>query len=329
MKDNYRKEIMNIGILGAGRIARKFAQDIKYVKGAKLYAVGARTIEGAKQFGEEFGVSNCYGSYEELAKDEKVDIIYISTPNSLHKEHALLCLNHKKAVLCEKPFASNAKEAQEMIDAARNNNVFLMEAMWTRFFPGIKKVREWLEAGIIGEVRLVQGDFGFKEDNKNDIRFSKEFAGGAVMDVGIYPISFASMVYKKSPKDIFVSANVGDTGVDETISVMFSYDGNKVAHADASLVLETPRNMQIIGDKGYICLPNIWDHARKAFVYSNDRVLVDQYEDKSESIGYQFELEEVIACLKENKIESSIMPLSETLDIMHTLDCIRARIGIL
>lgn len=328
MNDTCKKDTINVGILGAGRIARKFAQDIKYVKDAKLYAVGARTLEGAREFANEFNVANCYGSYEELVKDENVDIIYISTPNSFHKEHTLLCLNHKKAVICEKPFASNAKEVQEMIDVARKNNVFLMEAMWTRFFPTIKKVREWIEEGKIGEVHLVQGDFGFKEEDKKDIRFSKAFAGGAVMDVGIYPISFASMIYKKEPKEIFARAKIGETGIDEIVSVMLDYGNNKIAHADAAIVLETPRNMQITGDKGYICIPNIWAHAREAFVYSNDRVLIDKYEDKTEGIGYQFELEEAIRCLKENKTESSIMPLSESLDIMNTLDRIRQQIGL-
>lgn len=329
MKDINGKEIVNIGILGAGRIARKFAHDIQYVKEAKLYAVGARSIEGAKQFADEFNVPKYYGCYEELVNDENVDLIYISTPNSFHKEHTLLCLNHKKAVICEKPFASDADEAKEMIDTARRNNVFLMEAMWTRFFPTVKKVREWIQEGKIGEVRLVQGDFGFKEDNKEDIRFNKAFAGGAVMDVGIYPISFASMIYKKQPEEIFASAKIGETGVDEIISVLMTYEDNKVAHADAALILETPRNIQISGDKGYIVLPDVWAHARSAFVYSNDRVLIDQYEDKTEGIGYQFEIEEAVKCLKQGKTESSIMSLDETLEIMQTLDRIRKQIGIL
>ncbi|MDF2613129.1 MAG: dehydrogenase [Clostridia bacterium] len=317
----------NIGLLGASRIARKFASDAVSVKGAKLYAVAARTLESAQTFQKEFNMPYSYGSYEELVNDKNVDIIYISTPNSFHKDHALLCLNAGKAVICEKPLALNAKEADEMIQAARANKVFFMEAMWARHFPTYKKAEEWINQNKIGSVRVFEGDFGFKEENREDIRYNRELGGGALLDVGIYPISLASMVFSMQPETINARAVLTNQGVDETICMQFVYSNNQMAQINASINLNTPRNAYIIGDNGYIHLPHAW-YGKDAYLYNGDGILVEHFVDSSQEIGYCFELEETIKCLESGETESARMSLTESFDIMKTLDKIREIIGV-
>ncbi len=317
----------NIGFLGASRIAKKFAADAKFVESAVLYAVAARSLESAKAFQDEFGVICSYGSYEELVQDENVDIIYISTPNSFHKEHTLLCLNAGKAVICEKPFALNTQEVEVMIETAKDKNVFLMEAMWTRYLPSVIKAQEWLSENKIGTVKMFQGDFGFKSDNEEDIRFNKELGGGALLDVGIYPLAFASMIFGMQPKEIEAFAKLTDGGVDETITMQFVYPEKKTAQLSASINLCTPRNAYIIGEKGYIHLPGAW-YGKLAYLYNSDGKLIEHFVDHSKELGYRFELEETIKCLEDGKIESDRMTLQESLDIMKTLDKIRAMVGV-
>lgn len=322
-------KIINFGIIGAGRIAKKFAEGISYVKDAKLIAVASRSIDSANAFGDAFGVKYRYDSYEALAKNEEVDVVYIATPNALHKEHTLLCLKHKKAVICEKPFAANMEEVKEMIQAAKDNRVFLMEAMWTRFFPLVKEVKKMVHDGIIGKVKMVKGDFGFKEEKGyDDIRFSKSLAGGAVMDVGIYPISFASMIFGSQPKEIKVMADIGPTGVDELTALIFGYDEDRMALLSCAIMAETPRSVSIIGEKGYIHIPDVWYAAKKAvlkFVGEEEKVINMPMKGN----GYNYEIEEVVNCLKAGQLESDIMPLNESLEIQETLDKIRKQMGIL
>ncbi|MDF2612280.1 MAG: dehydrogenase [Clostridia bacterium] len=317
----------NIGILGASRIARKFASDAKSVESAKLYAVAARNLESAQVFQNEFGMVCSYGSYEELVNDENVDIIYVSTPNSFHKEHVILCLNAGKAVICEKPFALNKEEVEEMIQIAREKNVFLMEAMWTRYLPSINKVKEWLTQNKIGAIKMFEGDFGFKSDTEEDIRFNRELGGGALLDVGIYPISLASMVFGMQPEDIYASAALTKQGVDESIWMQFKYPDGQIAQLSASINLCTPRNAYIIGEKGYIHMPHAWS-GKLAYLYNSEGKLIEHFVDQTKELGYRFELQEVIKCLEEGKIESDRMTLQESLEITKTLDSIRKLVGV-
>ena len=184
------------GVLAPGNIAHRFVKGLKYAPGAKLYAVGSRDIAKAKAFADEYGFERAYGSYAELARDKDVDIVYVASPHPYHEEHAVLCLNNKKAVVCEKPFAVNQKQASRMINCARENKVFLMEGMWTRFFPTICKTRELIASGSIGKVMHVSADFGFRAGiNPENRLFSPDLAGGSLLDIGIYNISFCSMIY--------------------------------------------------------------------------------------------------------------------------------------
>ena len=313
---------IRFGIIGAGRIAQKFAKGISFVEDAELVAIASRSFEKANAFGDMFEIEKRYGSYKELVQDQEVDVVYICTPNSLHKEHTILCLENKKAVICEKPFGANQSEVEEMIRVAKENKVFLMEAMWTRYFPLVRKVKEWVEEGLIGNLKMLKGDFGFAcTRGYGDIRFSKDLAGGSLMDVGIYPISFASMIYKQQPKDIKSMAHIGQTGVDEQASMIFGYDQGQMALLSCAITTETPRNMYILGDKGSIHIPNVW-YAQTATlkVDGQEDVIIDM---PMEGNGYNYEVEEVVRCLKEGKLESDIMPLKESLEIIGTLESIR------
>lgn len=318
---------IKFGIIGAGGIAKKFAKGLEYVEDAQLVAIASRNIENANMFGDMFGIEKRYNSYEELAKDKDIDVVYISTPNALHKEHTILCLENKKAVICEKPFGSNKSEVEEMIKVARENKVFLMEAMWTRYFPVIEKVREWVNDGVIGKVKMIKGDFGFKCDRGyGDIRFNKELAGGSLMDVGIYPVSFASMIYKEQPKEIKAIADMGHTGVDEQTAMIFGYEDDKMALLSCAIMTQMPRDLYIVGDYGYIQIPNVW-YAQTAILrlHNKEDLVVNL---PIEGNGYNYEAAEVVRCLQAGKLESDIMPLDESLAIIGTLDKVRQQIGL-
>lgn len=315
-----------IGIIGAGKIAHKFAEGIGAVPSAFLYAVASRDGQKAAEFAKNYGATKSFDSYEKMLQDEKVDLIYIATPNGLHKEHALLCLNHKKHVICEKPFTANADELREVIACAKKHDVFLMEAMWTRYFPVIKAVRKLVEKGALGKIRLIQGDFGFCTQDREGIKFNKELAGGALMDVGIYPISFASMILKKQPSVIKAIAMMSESGVDEQTNIIFGYEDGAAALLSCAMTLETPRNAYIVGEKGSIHIPNPW-FAKKAIVQIHGE---DTYEIIGEDVknGYHFEIEEAARCILNNQKESKHMKLEESLELMETLDRVRVKMGL-
>ena len=314
---------IRFGIIGAGRIAQKFATGISFVEDAQLTAVASRSLESADVFGDQFNIEKRYDSYEDLAKDPDIDVVYICTPNGLHKEHTILCLENKKAVICEKPFGTSKAEVEEMIQLAKDKGVFLMEAMWTRFFPLVRAVKDLVAEGAIGNVKMLKGDFGFKcTSGYDDIRFNKALSGGALMDVGIYPVSFASMIYNAQPTSVKAIANIGQTGVDEETAMVLGYDNGQTALLSCAITLETPRNMHIIGDKGHIHIPNVW-YGQKAILKLNgsDDQVIDL---PIEGNGYNYEIQEVVTCLQNGQLEIKIMPLWETLEIIDTLDKIKA-----
>lgn len=315
------------GIFGPGGISSKFAQDLAFAAGAELVAVGGRSLEKAERFAKEHQAPRAYGSLEELAADPDVDIVYIGTLHTVHRENAVALLRAGKSVLCEKPFAMNAAETSDMIQAARENGVFLMEAMWTRYLPPIRKVREWLAEGRIGEVRMLKADFGF------DIGWAPEsrlldpaLGGGALLDAGIYPVSFASMVFGAQPDKIMSSARIGQTGVDEQFSLLFEYEGGRTAALNGAVQLGMVSDAYIYGTKGYIHIPNfLFGKTASLHVRGEEPV---HFADDREAKGYAFEAEEAMSCLREGKLESSVMPVEETLSIMGTLDAIRKQWGL-
>lgn len=316
------------GIMGPGAISRKFAEDLLGSKNAELTAVVSRSRDKAEQFARDFQIPHVYDEYEAFVQDENIDIVYIGTLHPMHREGMLLCLRAGKAVLCEKPFTMNAKEAEEVIKVARDNDTFVMEAMWTRFLPPIAETRKWLAEGQIGEVKMVTANFGFHAGwNPNSRVLDKRLGGGALLDAGIYPVSFASMVFGKQPERISSHAYIGKTGVDEYFSALFEYEGGQqTALLTAGVQLKQSNDAFIYGSKGYIHLPEFL-FSRTAYLHRQDEVVIEFNNDR-QARGMIFEAEEAMACLREGRKESKIMPLDETHEIMQTLDALREQWGL-
>lgn len=315
-------DIIKWGIMGPGTIAHSFAKGLDNIQDAEIYAVASHSVERAEKFAEEFNVKKAYGNYEDFLNDPEIDVVYISTTNQLHKDCVLMCLKAGKPVICEKPFTINAKDAKELINCARDSKVFLMEAMWTRYIPSIVKLREIIDNKDIGEITQVRADFCFKgnSDSKNRL-LDLNLGGGALLDVGVYVVSFANMILGDKPLNVMSKAFVGPTGVDEQFSSILSYDNGKLAFLNAAINVEMPQDAYVIGTKGYIHIPNFW-HGNLLNVHvdgENEEILQLPYQ----STGYNYEALEVMKCIREGKTESLIMPLDETLAIIETMDEMR------
>ncbi|MBZ0301635.1 MAG: Gfo/Idh/MocA family oxidoreductase [Anaerolineae bacterium] len=314
------------GIIGTGNIARQFARGLAALSEAELVAVGSRSQETADTFGDLFHVPHRHASYEAVAEDSAVDAVYIGTPHSFHRDNSLLCLSHGKAVLTEKPFAINAQQAQEVVDFARAHKIFLMEAMWTRFLPIFVRMRELLAAQTIGEVRMLTADFGFRTHfNPEGRLFNPALGGGALLDVGIYPLSLASMVFGP-PERITSMAHRGETGVDENTAIILGYEGGALASLTTAVRTNTPQVATLNGTEGRITVHSRW--------WIPTRMTVEIYGKETAEIempfvgnGYNYEAAEVGRGLREGLLESDVMPLDETLSIMRTMDTIRAQWG--
>ncbi len=315
------------GILGTGNIANSFATDLPLLDNAELVAVGSRTQKNADAFGEKFDIPHRHASYAALAQDKDVDVIYISTPHPLHCENTLLCLNAGKHVLCEKPFAMHAHEAQLMIDTAREKKLFLMEAMWTRFIPLSVKLRALLAQKRIGEVRMLQADFCFNAPfNPHGRLFNAELGGGALLDIGVYPLNLASMIFG-APERMTGMAHIGKSNVDEQNTILMGYSDGRMATLYSSNRIDSPVEAVIMGSQGTMRLHR--------FMHRPDRMTLSLNGKPDETIhlpiegnGYGYEAEEVMACIRAGKTESSVMPLNETLTIIKTMDALREHWGL-
>ena len=315
------------GILSTGNIAKQFARALALLDDAELLAVGSRSQDTADAFGEQFNVLRRYASYEEVANDPDVDVVYIGTPQSHHYPNTMMCLDAGKAVLCEKPFAINAQQSKAMIDHAREKNLFIMEAVWTRFLPAIVKVDELLKHGVLGDILMVQADFGFTHTIEPKHRlFDLNLGGGALLDVGIYPVNLASLVFGKQPERIATLAHIGETGVDEQAAMIFTYDHNQMAILSTAIRTQTQHEAIIIGTKGTIRLKDWWQSTGFTLTLNGEEPQV--YELPFAGNGYNYEAAAVMDCLRAGKLEHAIMPHAETLAIMRTLDRIRAEWGL-
>ena len=315
------------GILGTGWIANQFAQGLAQLPDAELVAVGSRTPESAQRFADVYNVPRRHGSYRALAEDPDVDLIYVATPNPWHREHTLLCLESGKPVLCEKPFALNAGQAAEMIQTAREKQLFLMEAMWTRFFPLMGKLRALVEEGAIGEVQMLVADLCIQFDfDPSDRRYAPMLGGGALLDLGVYPLSFASMIMGV-PSSIEALAHLGETGVDEQAGIVLGYDRGRVSTLYTSIRVDSPVEAILLGTRGQIRIHNWWIHPDRLTLSVSGKEAVT-IEMPFAGNGYQFEAAEAMACLRAGELESDLMPLDETLSIVETMDAIRTRWGL-
>lgn len=322
----------NWGIVGLGRIARKFADDLKRVPGATLHAVAATDAGRARAFADEYGADFAYGRYEDLVGCPGLDVVYVATPHVGHCAAALLCLENDLPVLCEKPFAMHAGEARRMIETARRRQVFLMEALWTFFIPGVAKALDLVRNGEIGRLHTVKADFGFKTDFDPASRlFDPRLGGGSLLDIGIYPALLALDLFgKPDPADIRAVATFGPSGVDESCVFTFRYPGNRLALGHSTVAANTPVQAWLHGTEGSVYLSPRWHHT--------PRIILSRYEGRDEhktalefpyeGWGYHFEAAHVMDCLREGRTESDRAPLDFTLGLMETLDAIRAQIGL-
>ncbi len=317
------------GILGCGKIANKFAADLQLVEDAELVAIASRDATKRLTFSNEFNARLQFETYEGLAACSEVDVIYIATPHAFHYENTMLCLQHKKAVLCEKPFGINAMQVREMIAMARSQKVFLMEAFWTKFLPQYQKVKKMIDAGEIGTIKIIEADFGFKATDPTPQRmYDPALGGGALLDVGIYPVFLALSVLGK-PNDLHAIMSPYDTGVDEQIAMTLKFDSGALAVLNASFAADTPVEATIVGTSGYIRMSNRFHNATSKIELIKDKQSPIEIEvHREEGYGYQFEARHVSECLRKGLTESPIMSHKDSMLLIETLDRLRASCGI-
>ncbi|MCG8569404.1 MAG: Gfo/Idh/MocA family oxidoreductase [Spirochaetes bacterium] len=317
-----KKSTIHFGIIATGNIAHKFADQFQKIKNAQLLAIGSRSQKKAKQFAKKFDIPRAYGSYSALAEDPDIRAVYIATPHHLHKENTIMALTNGKAVLVEKPFAINAIQAKEMIDLAKSRKQFIMEAMWMRFNPSLVRMKELIDSGVIGTIVQLHADFGFFAPYNPDHRlFNPVLGGGALLDIGIYPISLASWLLGY-PDDIKSFVIKGKTGVDEINAITFFYQKGAIATLTSNFRSDSDRTVYISGTKGSILLDSAWHRSLKlTLMVRGQEPKIYQYHQKS--MGLFNETQHMVDCLLSGKLESHVISLSESLKIMEIMDQIR------
>jgi predicted dehydrogenase len=315
------------GILAPGKMSAKFTKGLKLLENVELYAVGSRDVQRAKQFADEFGFKKYYGSYEELASDPDLEIVYIASPHSYHYEHTLLCLKNKKAVICEKAFALNSREAEGMISEAAKQKVFLMEALWPPFQPIYKKTKEILESGEPGKILHLNARFSFQAPYiPTDRKFNLALGGGSLLDIGIYAVIDA-LYFIGVPDDIIAKASFTETGSEDSISIIFGYKDGRTATLYSSFRTAGGIGCDLLCENGNLFFSRGRDMSQRLNVAMNGKEN-KEFSLLPDGMGYQFEAMEVMKCLDEGKTESDIVPHSFSLDLINTLDRIRQAAGI-
>ena len=312
------------GIIGPGKIAAKFATSLRHVEDAELFAVASRSLERAREFINKNGGKKAFGSYEEMLQDEEVDVIYIATPHVFHYEHTLLCLQNGKAVLCEKPFAINRRQVEEMISTAKEKQVFLMEAMWTPFLPHIEYVIDRVNLGKYGKIKKLTADFGFNAPfNETGRLFSIKLGGGSLLDIGIYPV-FLALHSLGIPKKIEAKAQLGKTEVDEVCDVIFSYPGGVTAKLHSTIVKKTPTVAEFELEKASIRISSRWHEPATVTISTPQGAETKSF--NVASYGYEYEARHVNEMLRKGRIESDVMSFEKSLQLISLLDQIRKEI---
>lgn len=315
------------GILATGGIAHAMARSLTDCEDAEIVAVASRSQASADVFGDAWDIPHRYASYDGLATDDAVDVVYIATPHSLHAANMQLCLNAGKHVLCEKALTLTARETAVCIELARQKGLFLMEAMWMRFFPAIAQVRQWLADGVIGEVRLVQADFFIQRPFDPQHRlYDPALGGGALLDLGIYPLSFATMVLGM-PDHVAGYAHLSPTAVDQFDSIILAYDSGATAVLGCGMTLEKPREATIVGSEGRITVHETFFCPKTLTLHRKGQDPVTSHYP-ARSNGYIHEVEAVHAALRAGQLESPLMPLADSLAHMQIMDKLRAKWGV-
>eukprot|EP00039_Didymoeca_costata_P027736 m.19065 g.19065 ORF g.19065 m.19065 type:complete len:342 (+) comp6477_c0_seq2:59-1084(+) len=333
------------GICGSGKICHDFGIALLST-GQRIKAVGASNIGGAEKLAKIVGAETAYGSYEELAKDPEIDIVYIGTIHPMHKKHTLLMFEHGKNVLCEKPITINAKDAKELVDVARAKNLFLMEGMWTRFFPAVKKVQEVIASGAIGEVKSVTADFGFLAPDDITRLFDKKMGGGVTLDIGVYPLTAAFLGFKERATEIKATGILSEGGVDLQTSVALKFGKEGTATVDFTLLADTPEETTYIGTKGIIKICNMAHAPTKIIIKKAKPDARGQFDLEELSFplppskegapslkfpnseGFQYQAEAVTKCIEQGLKECPTWTLDDTLDSMRVVDEVLGQVGV-
>lgn len=317
---------IRVGIIGAGWIAHKMAQALAPLNDAEVIAIASRSKEKAEEFAAEYGIEKAYGSYEAMVEDADVDLVYVATPHSHHYPHARLALEHNKPVLVEKSFTANAREAEELIRIARERNVFLTEAIWTRYMPMSHKVKELMQSGIIGQPHILTATLCYEMQQKERI-LRPDLCGGALLDLGVYVLNFARMYFGTDITRTVTNVHLGETGVDMMESISLSYADGKMANLQAGCLTLNDRQGIICGTEGYIRVDNV-NCPELIEVYRNYE-LVKRITRPEEMVnGYEYQVLECKRCLEQGLIESPMMPHEETLSIMRQMDDLRKEWGV-
>ena len=322
MTKNYRW-----GIIGPGRIAEKFCTAIQFTEGSEVYAVASRNKENAQAFAGKFNAAKAYDNYEALMQDENVDVIYIATPHPFHHDQTIACLKHKKAVVCEKPLSLRYSDTKEMIDVAKENNVFLMEGLWTASMPFMQKILSLIKDDVIGTLQYISADFGFAAPADLSGRlYNRALGGGATLDVGIYPLYLATAILGH-PSVIKSVSKLAVTGVDEYSNTVLQYDSGATAHLVCSIGFNTPVEAEIVGTKGSIKIKNPWFKATDFSLHINNGTTED-FSIPHLSNGFEHEVKEVMHCLDNGLLQSNKVPHSLTLSLSKTMDEILRQAGV-
>jgi len=318
---------MNWGVLATGRIADKFAAALQYSASSDTLAVASRSITKAEKFAKKYGFKKAYGSYEELAKDPDVEVIYIATPMSCHYENAKMCLSHKKNVVLEKTVTINEAQFQELIDLARENQVFFMEAMWMKCHPVFQKAHEWIKEGRIGSIEMICADFCNEMNfDPEDRTYKKSLGGGALLDFGVYPITFATSFLGLQPEKIVSVARMGAIGSDFDDLILLQYK-NATATLFCGFDIASNNCATIIGNKGRITFGEYFFCTDVIRLYDSRCNLLEEYRKPFECNGYEYEIREAEKCIREAKQESDLIPLSATMANLKIMDECRRQWG--
>jgi predicted dehydrogenase len=314
------------GVIGPGGIATGFAEAMQWAEGGTITAVASRSVERAEAFGDRFDIPTRYSEYDALAADPDVDVVYVATPHSRHEVDTIALLRAGKHVLCEKPLALNARQATRMAAEARSRGLFLMEAIWSRFLPAYRSLMDVIGAGRIGEPMLVEADFGFRRPVDPGHRlFARELGGGALLDLGIYPIQLCTLVL--GPIERVVSDGVvGETGVDEMVTALLHHSKGRLGVVKAAIRVNLTCTARVAGTEGVIELPAMM-HCPNSLTVSS-AAGVDRIDASYEGNGLRFEIDEVHRCLDEGRTESDVIPLNESIALATTLDAIRGDLGV-
>ena len=317
---------MNIGIIGAGRIVNIVVQALMALPQTTCYAIASRDLGRAQEYAAKYGFQKAYGSYEEMLQDPKVELVYIATPHSHHYEHMMMCIDHGKAVLCEKAFTLNADQARKVQAAAKEKGVYVAEAIWPRYMPSRKMIDDVIASGVIGKVNTLTANLSYKIDDKERI-VKPELAGGALLDIGVYGINFAIMHFGWDVERVESSVRMTDAGVDAMETITIFYKDGRMAVLTHSIYARSDRKGIIHGEKGYIVVENI-NNPQSVSVYDDEDRLLAHYDVPQQINGYEYEFIESVDCIAAGKTESDSMKLEESVMMMEIMDSLRQSWGL-